>query len=421
MERALLVTVNFGPERGWTAEERSRELRELALSAEADVRGEVVVNRRTPTPNCFVGKGKADDLGCLCRDRRIDVVIFNNDLAASQQRNLEQIVQTKTIDRTQLILDIFARRARSVEGKIQVELAQLLYNLPRLSGKGIMLSRLGGGIGTRGPGEQKLEVDRRRIRTRIQRLKRDLEKLGGRRSRMRKQRTRVASLTIAIIGYTNVGKSTLLNALTHSDVLTEDKLFATLDPTVRKFVLPNGQKVLFVDTVGFLQDLPHHLIEAFKATLEEVTEADLILHLIDASHPKRREQAEAVAGLLVELGARDAPVIPVLNKADAVREAGVVQEAARCLDGPAVISAKTRQGLPDLIARVQEHAERSLVPVELRFPAADARLLNFLHEGGIVDAKRYEGDEVEVHARVTTRIKRILDTRNRPPPEWEVE
>ena len=270
----MLVTVDFGSREPWTAEERSTELAELAASAQAKVVHQEIVRRHEPSPACFIGKGKVEELALICRRDNIDVAIFNNDLTASQQKNLEEALGVKSIDRTQLILDIFARRAHSNEGKLQVELAQLNYMLPRLTGKGVQMSRTGGGIGTSGPGEQKLEVDRRTIRSRISKLKKDLEKLADRRDMMRSKRSRVPLFTIAIVGYTNVGKSTLLNALTNSDVVVRDKLFATLDPTIRKFVMPNNQKVLFIDTVGFIKSLPHHLVEAFKATLEEAAEAD---------------------------------------------------------------------------------------------------------------------------------------------------
>src|SRR3989338_6790726 len=293
MERAVSVTVDLGDKGDWSAMERSSELSELIASAGEKVVKEEIVKRHQPSPAYFIGSGKAEEIRKTCADHNINVVIFNNYLTGTQQKNLEEIIRHKTIDRTQLILDIFARHAHSNEGKIQVELAQLMYLLPRLIGKGIYLSRLGGGIGTRGPGEQKLEVDRRRIRARITRLKGELEGLRKRRAMMRKKRERFSILTAAIIGYTNVGKSTLLNVLTDSSIVVQDKLFSTLDPTVRRFVLPNKQKMLFVDTVGFLDRLSHSLVEAFKATLEEVVEADILVHLVDISHAKAKEQSDA--------------------------------------------------------------------------------------------------------------------------------
>ena len=358
MERAITVTVDLGKREEWTAEERSGELTELAASAGAKVVKELIVRREKIEPACYIGKGKVEEIARICADEKIGIVIFNNDLTGSQQKNLEDIIWTKIIDRTQLILDIFARRAHSNEGKIQVELAQLMYLLPRLTGKGVQLSRLGGGIGTRGPGEQKLEVDRRRIRSRISRLKKELEGLSARRGMMRKKRERFSLLTIAIIGYTNAGKSTLVNALTSSDIIVQDKLFSTLDPTVRRFILPDHQVVLFIDTVGFLDRLPHNLVEAFKATLEEVVEADILLHVVDISHPKAKEQSDAVYKVLEEIGAKDKPVITALNKADKVVGKDILDKTMVYFTNPVAISALKREGLDILIKNIVSIKER---------------------------------------------------------------
>ncbi len=357
MEQTLLVTVDLHKNSAWTAEERSHELAELARSAGAKVAREEIVRRHEPSPACFIGSGKAEEIAALCAAGDINLVVFNNDLSGTQQKNLEDIIKVKVLDRTQLILDIFGKRARSNEGKVQVELAQLLYLLPRLTGKGVVMSRLGGGIGTRGPGEQKLEVDRRRIRARIFRLERDLEDLHKRREMMRKKRERFSMRTIAIVGYTNAGKSTLLNALTGSDVVVRDKLFATLDPTVRRFRMPDGREILFVDTVGFLNDLPHHLIEAFKATLEEVTEADILLHIVDASHPKAIEQSDAVYKVLEELDAKTKPIITVLNKIDRIAEASVIDRMKGYFGDAVAISALKREGFDGLIASVASYLD----------------------------------------------------------------
>lgn len=348
MERALLVTVDLGKNGDWTAAERSAELIELARSAGATIVKALIVNRHSPSSACFIGSGKADELAGICASEKISIVIFNNDLTGTQQKNLEEVIGARVVDRTQLILDIFARRANSNEGKLQVELAQLLYLMPRLTGKGTELSRLGGGIGTRGPGEQKLEVDRRRIRDRVARLKKDLEGLGSRRGMMRKRRGRFRIPSVAIVGYTNAGKSTLINALTGSSVTVRDKLFATLDPTTRKLTMPDKRELLFIDTVGFLNELPHHLIEAFKATLEEASEADLLLHLVDASHPKAKEQAEAVYRVLGGIDALGKPLVTVLNKVDKTTDS----EAARLssiLGASASISALKKEGLDRLL------------------------------------------------------------------------
>ncbi len=409
MEKAILVTVELGDDRRWTAEERSEELGELAYSAGTKVIRKEVLRRHSPTPAYYIGKGKAEEINTFCLDDDVDVVIFNNDLTGTQQKNLEDLIGVKTIDRTQLILDIFARRAHSNEGKIQVELAQLLYLLPRLTGKGIVLSRLGGGIGTRGPGEQKLEVDRRRIRKRIAKLEEDLRDLRSRRAMMRKHRTRFASLTIAIVGYTNAGKSTLLNALTHSNVVTQDKLFSTLDPTVRKFVLPDHQRVLFVDTVGFLHNIPHHLIEAFRATLEEVTDADVIVHLIDISHAKAREQASAVYKTLGELGCKDTSIVPVLNKIDKVKNRIALEREKDEFCSALAVSALTGEGLQDLVSHIQSYVERSLVDIHYTLPLEEMKLINLIYENGHVQKREYGDDKVYIEARVPVRVREVID------------
>lgn len=349
MEHAVTVTVDLLKREKWTALERAQELRELAYSAGAKVMHEFIVRRERIEPAYFIGSGKVEEIAAYCSENKTNVVIFNNDLTGTQQKNLEQAINIKVIDRTQLILDIFARRAHSNEGKVQVELAQLMYLLPRLTGKGVELSRLGGGIGTRGPGEQKLEVDRRRIRSRITHLKDELESLRKRRTMMRKKRERFSLPTAAIIGYTNAGKSTLLNALTHSDVTVQDKLFSTLDPTVRKLVLPDKRTVLFIDTVGFIDMLPHNLVEAFKATLEEVVEADMLLHVVDVSHPKAKEQSEAVYKVLDEIGARNKPVITVLNKIDKISDKSIIERVKTYFLDAIPISAISREGFPGLL------------------------------------------------------------------------
>jgi GTP-binding protein HflX len=400
MEKALLVTLKLKSGSNlWKAEEKAAELKDLAASSGVVVSGGMIAVREKPSSTHFLGKGKVEEISCLCRQKGIDVVIFNNNLTGTQQKNLEDIIDVKTIDRTQLILDIFARRAKSNEGKIQVELAQLSYLLPRLTGRGIMLSRLGGGIGTRGPGEQKLEVDRRRIRDRITRLKKELEKLSLQRATRRKQRAKFSLLTIAIIGYTNSGKSTLLNSLTEARVPTREGLFSTLDPTIRSFVLPNNQKILFVDTVGFLNELPHHLVESFKATLEEVVKADVLLHLIDVSHPKAREMAKAVFTVLDELKASDKPVITVLNKIDKM-DPDEVKSSAKEFGDAVAISALTGENFEELIDRIVLHLNSTVKTYKIVLPQEKARLISLIHEKGHVVRKEYRRNNVYLEAQL---------------------
>lgn len=352
MEQVILVATDFGDRRTWQVEDLLRELDELTRSAGGRVIGQVVCRRQRPTPAYFIGKGKAQEIRDMCLARGADIVVFNDDLFPAQQRNLEEIIGVKTIDRTQLILDIFAQRAHSSEGKVQVEMAQLMYLLPRLTGRGILLSRLGGGIGTRGPGEKKLEVDRRRIRERIAKLKEDLAKIGVHRATMRKSRDRVTLPVVGIVGYTNSGKSTLLNALTGSKVGVGQVLFATLDPTIRRLSLLDNREILFADTVGFLHRLPLHLIEAFKATLDEVVRSDILIHVLDISHPMVDEQYGAVGVVLDELGIRSKPCVVALNKVDKVENPFVIRRFLRRFPNSVAISALRRDGLDELVGKV---------------------------------------------------------------------
>ncbi len=350
----MLVIVEFDkrdPER-WSIPDELAELQELASSAGCTVIGSINARPDRPVASTLIGSGKVEEIAAAVAQQRAQVVIFNQELSPAQQRNIEETVSVKTIDRTQLILDIFAQRARSQEGKVQVELAQLRYMLPRLSGKGVMLSRLGGGIGTRGPGEQKLELDRRRIRQRISRVMEELEKLGLRRQATRRQRQDARVPVVAMIGYTNAGKTTLLNAVTGADSLTQNRPFTTLDPLARRFRLPSGAPAILTDTVGFLHKLPHHLIEAFKATLEEAQDATLLLHVLDASHPMAVDQAEAVHHVLKTLSLDGKPMVTVLNKIDQVA-GGEVSAELRTLPNPIAISAKLHQGLAPLLQVVE--------------------------------------------------------------------
>ena len=362
MERTLLVAVQldrrYGP--SWPVEDELRELEELARSAGCASVGQSIVRRHTPIAGTFIGSGKLQELAKQVEDAQVQVVIFNHELSPAQQRNIEEALRVKSIDRTQLILDIFAQRARSQEGKIQVELAQLRYLMPRLVGKGVLLSRLGGGIGTRGPGEQKLEVDRRRVRHRITRLNDELEKLARRREATRQRRKEARVPIVALVGYTNAGKTTLLNRLTGASALTENRPFTTLDPLAKRLRLPDGTWVVITDTVGFLHQLPHHLIEAFKATLEETQDAEVLLHVLDASHPLALEQAEAVQEVLKLLALRDKPIITVLNKRDQVRDPLGLSALTPHLPNPVAISALRGEGLEELLglitAQLKAHA-----------------------------------------------------------------
>ncbi len=366
-EVALLIGLKLPHQRRWEAEESLEELELLATSAGAEVKGKLLQERSEPDPRYLIGPGKALEVKDLCR-QEVDLVIVDEELSGSQQRNLETLIGKKVVDRTGLILDIFAQRARTKEGKLQVELAQLTYLLPRLVGKGVDLSRTGGGIGTRGPGETKLEMDRRTIRRRVKKIKEELVKVRRHRALLRRPRRRFSLPTLALVGYTNAGKSTLFNALTYATVPVEDQLFATLDPTIRRVLLPNGRPVLLSDTVGFIRKLPLQLIEAFKATLEEVAEADLLLHVIDASHPRMEVQRQVVEGLLTELGLSAKPIIEVYNKMDKLGSMGSLVFGSGGMR--VAISAKTGEGLEGLLFKIQEELEEHLGGM-VPFPSRD--------------------------------------------------
>ena len=339
--------------------------------------------RPAPDPATCVGSGFLQDMTDFCRDNDVDLIIFDRELSPIQMRNIEQATDVRTIDRTMLILDIFAGRARSNEGKLQVELAQLKYMLPRLTGKGIAMSRLGGGIGTRGPGETKLETDRRHIHRRIDSLKAKLSDVADQRSRQRERRKRDGVVTVAIVGYTNAGKSTLLNALTNAGVLSEDMLFATLDPTARALALPSGSSVMLVDTVGFIRRLPHHLIEAFKSTLEEAVQADIILNVCDCSSPVFRDHLYITQKLLDELGAGGKPVITVLNKIDRADPGEICGvEGVR-------ISAKRGEGFDLLLEAIEKALPVQKARVTLLFPFTDMGQSALVRENGTVFSEEY--------------------------------
>ena len=379
--------------------EQLDELTELARTAGAEVVGTEIQRRETPDPALYFGKGKVAEWRALRGDLAYDLVVSNDDLSPRQQRNLEKELDCGVLDRTELILDIFAQHARTREGRIQVEVAQLRHVLPRLVG-GRDLSRLGGGIGTRGPGEQKLEIDRRRIRTRLRDLERDLQQVRKQRALHRARRAEGTQRTVALVGYTNAGKSSLLNALTRGGVLTEDKLFATLDPTTRVLSLAQGASCLLTDTVGFIQKLPTELVAAFRATLEEVVEADVLVHVLDISHPAAAQQLLTVHGVLDDLEAFAKPAILAANKADLL-DAGDMAERLRSLDVSAYaavvpVSALRGDGLERLRDVVASVLAESLRPVDAVLPYSAQDLLAALHRDGVVQSESFESDGVHV-------------------------
>jgi GTPase len=400
-ERAVLVgTVR--PEHGaLTGEESLLELERLADTAGVEVAGKALQAIRRINPATFIGSGKVENVRAQVQDAAADVVIFDDGLSPAQQRNLEGGLKVKVIDRSQLILDIFAQRAHSLAGKLQVELAQLQYLLPRLTRQWQHLSRLGGGVGTRGPGETQLEVDRRSVRTRIAALRRRVDEVSRTRGLHRDSRADVPYATVALVGYTNSGKSTLMNRLTAADVLVEDKLFATLDPTVRRLPLPGGGAALLIDTVGFINKLPHGFVDAFKSTLEEVRTADLLLHVVDASNPNAAEQCAVVETVLGELGAATTPRINVLNKIDRL-PAGYHPpsgDGVRC-----AISARTGIGIPALLVEVDRQLHLGRERVHLRIPATRGDLVARLHRSGMVLREEYQDGHVDVTALVPPKL-----------------
>jgi GTP-binding protein HflX len=369
-ERAALVGLFSRTTRHFDPEHSLDELAGLAAAAGADVALRVLQERSKPDPATFLGSGKVASLRGACDDARVDTVIFDNELSPAQLRNIEAALERKVVDRTQLILDIFARRARTREGKLQVELAQLKYLLPRLVGANAALSRLGGGIGTRGPGETKLETDRRRIRHRLSVLSAEIENVRKRRSQMRERRHKAAVPTVALVGYTNAGKTTLFNLLTGGEAVASNALFVTLDPLVRKVKLPDRRELLVSDTVGFIERLPHSLVAAFRATLEEVAGADLLLHVIDAASPDRERHGDAVRAVLSEVGAERVPALQVFNKCDQLDE-GERTRLRNLYPGALCISARTGDGRDELIAAMEGRLALDTTRVTLSFPAGD--------------------------------------------------
>ncbi len=404
-ERVLLVGVELPSRDSRTPlEDHLDELEKLAESAGAEVIGRFTQPLRKITPATLIGRGKVEEIRSYVKEAKPDVVIFDEDLTPAQQRNLEAAFGLRVIDRSQLILDIFAQRARSNEGKLQVELAQLEYMRPRLTRQWTHLSRLGGGIGTRGPGETQLEVDRRRVRERIATLKRRLVTVERTRAIQRRERIEVPYATVALVGYTNSGKSTLMNALTHAGVAAEDKLFATLDPTIRALRLPGGDKVMLADTVGFINKIPHSLIEAFKSTLEEVRCADLLLHLVDVSHPLHEEQVEVVDAVLRDIGAGDTPYIMVENKIDLAAGGRFYHAGSNGACAVCPISALTGEGVDRLLAAIATILDQGKERAAFSFAPSQGSLLSLLRGHGRILEEKYEEDKIHVTALVSSKL-----------------
>ena len=400
-ERAFLISLDCGE---YDAESSMAELEELAKTSGAEIIGEMIQKRPAPEAATYMGKGALEEICDFCSNHNIDLIIADGELSPVQIRNIEDLTGVRVIDRTTLILDIFAGRARSSEGKLQVELAQLKYSLPRLSGKGTALSRLGGGIGTRGPGETKLETDRRHIRFRIQNLKAELDKVEKRRVAMHQRRKKNGALCVAIVGYTNAGKSTLMNRLTDAGVLQEDKLFATLDPTARKLVLPDGRQIMLVDTVGLVRRLPHQLVDAFRSTLEEAVWADVILNVCDASSDECAEHIKVTESVLSDLGCNGKPIINVLNKCDKPTELDF-----DFFENSVKISAATGEGIDSLLTAIENALPKDRKRVKILLPF-DKMKLSSIVRGGTVHSEEYTENGVLYDATVNiSDIKQLKD------------
>lgn len=416
-ERAFLVGIELrDADNILTVEDSLAELALLADTAGMNVVGETYQKINRPDPNTFIGSGKAGEVKDFVEETMADTVVFDEELSPRHQRELEGILgeKVKVLDRTALILDIFAQHAHTREGAVQVELAQYQYRLPRLTRQWTHLARQAGGgagrsggvggVGLRGPGETQLEVDRREISRKISYLKEELEKIRAHRGRYRAQRKRTAVPTVAIVGYTNAGKSTLLNTLTNAGVLAADQLFATLDPTTRRVELPGGKSVLFTDTVGFIQKLPTTLVAAFRATLEEIAEADLLLHVVDVTHPNALEQAESVKQTLEELEVAHIPVVTALNKIDRLGGIESVSPALAAYPNVVAISALKKQGFEALLERIQVVLQQSLLPIDARVPYAEGQLISIFHEQGVVESVDHEEKGVRLRGRVPARL-----------------
>ena len=402
-QRALLIGMVSDGSRVTDGERSLEELELLTDTAGSEPVESVLVRRDRPDPATFIGKGKLSELVAESHMLDIDVVVFDNELSPAQQRNLHQAFQCDVVDRVALILDIFAQHAHTHEGRLQVELAQHRYRLPRLRGKGVELSRLGAGIGTRGPGETKLETDRRRILDRVSKIERELKEAARSRDTRAKSRKRSGLPVAAIVGYTNAGKSTLFNRLTEADVLVEDRLFATLGSTVRRLDLPDGHRALMSDTVGFVRRLPHELVEAFRSTLDEAADADLLVHVVDASDPDPDGQISAVREVLTEIGASDVPEILVFNKID-VAEPAVVRRLLTVYDGAVATSALTGANTEGVAAAIVEGLDAVTVTADLLIPYERGDLVASLHETGEVLDEHHAEDGTEITVRMPAAV-----------------
>ena len=395
--RALLVSVDTGD---FDAQASLDELEELVKSAGAEPAFTVTQRLQRPESATYVGSGKLAEIKEICQAQEIDLIVVDSELSPTQIKNIENFTDVRVIDRTTLILDIFALRARSKEGKLQVELAQLKYMLPRLTGKGIEMSRLGGGIGTRGPGETKIETDRRHIRRRMETLKEELAELEKHRGMLRKRREKDGVITVAIVGYTNAGKSTLMNYLTDAGVLAQDKLFATLDPTSRALKLPGGVSVMLIDTVGLVRRLPHHLVEAFRSTLEEAAQSDIIINLCDASSDEARVHLAVTNELLESLGCGDRPILTVLNKCDLLDEPVMEQEFESFIR----ISARTGEGIDKLLEAIEANLPVRMKRVTLLVPFSGAGIISEIRKKGTLITEEYVAEGVRVEAVVDEQL-----------------
>jgi GTPase len=404
-ERVFLVGAEFRSRNSWELRDSLDELAQLTNTAGGEVIGDGFQRLESPIAATFIGSGKAGEFAEFCRQKEVDTVIFDDDLSPAQSRNLERLFECKILDRTMLILDIFARRARTREGKLQVELAQLQHLLPRLTRFWTHLSRQKGGIGMRGDGETQLETDRRRVQDRIARLTEELDLVQRQRTTQRSGRRRHLWPLASIVGYTNAGKSTLLNALTGAAVLAEDKLFATLDPTTRRVRLPSNQNVLLSDTVGFIRKLPHQLVQAFKATLEEVVTADLLIHVVDVSHPQIDEQIQAVQTVLEEIGATEKPTLTVFNKIDRVTAPGLVERQLARHPRSVAVSAGQRIGFETLLESLGAMLRPVRDFVELAVPHGASAIIARLHEVGQVLERDYNGQSAHFKVRIPPHLR----------------